>query len=46
MSESGLVSCAEAADLEATAEEEEELVSGSENESGGQLQALCQLGSI
>lgn len=30
------MSCAEASDLEATAEEEEELVSGSEDESGGQ----------
>lgn len=36
MSEAALMSCAEASDLEATAEEEEELVSGSENESGGQ----------
>ena len=36
MSESDLMSCAEASDLEATAEEEEELVSGSENESGAQ----------
>lgn len=34
MSESALLSCAEAADLAATAEEEEELVSGSENETG------------
>lgn len=36
MSEAALMSCAEASDLEATAEEEEELVSGSEDESGGQ----------
>lgn len=35
MSESALMSAAEAADLAATAEEEEELVSGSEDESGG-----------
>lgn len=34
MSESALMSCAEASDLAATAEEEEELVSGSEDESG------------
>ncbi len=35
MSEAALMSCAQASDLEATAEEEEELVSGSEDESGG-----------
>jgi hypothetical protein len=34
MSESALMSCAEASDLAATAEEEEELVSGSEGDSG------------
>jgi hypothetical protein len=34
MSDSALISAAEAADLAATAEEEEELVSGSEDESG------------
>lgn len=34
MSESDLLSCAEASDLAATAEEEEELVSGSEDGSG------------
>lgn len=37
MSESALVASAEAADLEATAEEEEELVSGSEDDSGARM---------
>jgi hypothetical protein len=41
MSDSALISAAEAADLAATAEEEEELVSGSEDESGAPTARSC-----